>query len=318
MVYEVGYVWNSNSKGYDINMRLLVSAVMAFFFLAGCSYTIGKNEVFHPRRKPIMPDDVDRKNEELTLQDGTLVRGWYLTVEKPRGALVFFYGNMDRLVKAIEKLCWLASSYRLNILAYDYPGFGFSEGTPTVANTLEFSLLVYDSMRERWSNKAQPIIVFGHSLGAEFASWVGAKRPDVAVILEAPFLSVQAYVDHSFSSEMFYPWYVRWFVSPQIEEELNAAKQPIDLVPLIQGPLLIIHSKDDPITPLSFAEKLYTAANSPQNILCVSETGHHFPLRPSTYLHSSTGIIHANKKALTCLGSFLDDLLGAPIISGLN
>jgi uncharacterized protein len=186
----------------------------------------------------------------------------------------------------------------MDVLVVDYPGYGFSEGSPSVDGLARASVRIYDAMAARWPKHEGPIYVYGHSMGTAFALHVGVHRPRAAVILEAPFTSVR---DQVGASMRRLPWHVRLSLKVKIAEVLTRARQPVDLIKALAGPLLVIHGTSDRTIPVTQGRRMFQAARTPRKLLCEIAGEGHFPVEP-----------HPDKRAaLSCLTAFLTGR-GAP------
>jgi len=175
----------------------------------------------------------------------------------------------------------------------DYPGYGFSEGSPTVDGLARASLRIYDFMAARWPHAEGPIFVYGHSMGTAFALHVGLNRPGTPVILEAPLTSVQ---DLAAAIKQRVPWYARLFLTIKIDPELTRWRQPVDMIPQLVGPLLIIHGTDDHTIPFAQGKRLFEAATTKQKHFCALAGEGHSPVEPDRDRRTDLG----------CLAAFLD------------
>jgi uncharacterized protein len=264
----------------------------AVLMLASCTYPYRERNAFNPNKVFVLNETIERHNVELGQPGEVTLRGWYLTPRAPRRHLVFFYGNGSSVVQEYAKLHWLAQTYDLDILVVDFPGYGFSDGSPTVEGLARASLRIYDAMAARWPKRDAPILVYGHSMGTAFAVHVGAHRPGAAVILEAPFTSIQDLVA---AMRRRLPWYTRLFLRIPIDEALTHWRQPVDLIKELTGPLLVIHGTSDRVIPVEQGRRMFQAATTPRKVLCVLAGEDHYPVEP----------FPDRRTDLSCLTAFL-------------
>jgi len=269
---------------------VLLSAMLA---PVSCTHQIREQDAFRGRKTIVLTEGIERHNVELRTPDGPILRGWYLTPKAPRRHLVYLYGSGGSVVQEYGKLHWLAQTYDMDILVVDYPGYGFSEGSPTVDGLARASLRIYDFMAARWPHAEGPIFVYGHSMGTAFALHVGLNRPGTPVILEAPLTSVQ---DLAAAIKQRVPWYARLFLTIKIDPELTRWRQPVDMIPQLVGPLLIIHGTDDHTIPFAQGKRLFEAATTKQKHFCALAGEGHSPVEPNRDRRTDLG----------CLAAFLD------------
>ena len=102
--------------------------------------------------------------------------------------IVFFNGNLmtvDRSDELYRRLAGLG----VEAVAYDYRGYGFSEGEPDVAAFRKDALAIYDRTVKAYSGRR--VLVYGFSLGTAMAAYVASERAVDGVILAAPFATAE-------------------------------------------------------------------------------------------------------------------------------
>jgi uncharacterized protein len=276
----------------DRARRLILTA--AALTLASCTFHYQERHAFNAHKIIALTETIARHNVELRQPGETTLRGWHLTPRAPRRHLVYFYGNGGSVAVEYTKLHWLAQTYDLDILVVDLPGYGFSDGSATVDGLMRASLRIYDAMAARWPRRDGPIFVYGHSMGTAFAVHVGVHRPGAAVILEAPFTSIQ---DQVAASKRRLPWYARLFLTIKIDPVLTRPRQPIDLIKELTGPLLILHGTADRIIPIEQGRRMFEAAGTTRKRLCELAGEDHYPVQPAP----------DRRTDLSCLAAFLSD-----------
>lgn len=80
----------------------------------------------------------------------------------------------------------IAKELQVNLLGYDYSGYGASSGQPTVLNTLADIDACYKWLLDH-GKKPGDIVIYGQSVGSGPSCYLGAKKSGVAgVILHSP------------------------------------------------------------------------------------------------------------------------------------
>ena len=74
---------------------------------------------------------------EFTSSDGLQLAGWYLEHPDPVAVALFCHGNGGNLMSCAETLKVLRDQHQLSALAFDYRGYGRSQGQPTEAGVIE-------------------------------------------------------------------------------------------------------------------------------------------------------------------------------------
>ncbi len=84
----------------------------------------------------------------------------------------------------------LSRLLRVNVMAYDYSGYGCSSGSPTVNNTLADITAVLQCLSDAYGIPASRVVLYGQSVGSGPSCYLAAQRPDLAgVVLHSPLLS---------------------------------------------------------------------------------------------------------------------------------
>jgi len=196
---------------------------------------------------------MDFENVMIPTQDGLRLHAWYIPQKDATKTLLFFHGNAGNISHRGESLK-IFHDLGLNVLIFDYRGYGQSEGQPDEAGLYIDAIAAWDYLIHTRGVRDQDIIIFGRSLGGVVAAQLGSHTSPVAIILESTFSSAKA-----MAREMF-P--ILSFVVPvrfdfKTEEYIKAVNYPV----------LVIHSPDDNIIPYTLGRAVYDAANQPKQWL---------------------------------------------------
>jgi uncharacterized protein len=189
----------------------------------------------------------------LIAADGTRLHGWFAPATVPRGTLLFNHGNAGNISHRLDSVA-LFHALGLNVLIYDYRGYGESEGKPTEAGTYLDVKAAWEYLLGKRGIAAKEVVIFGRSLGAAMAADLASQQASAGVILESAFTSIPAL------AASLYPWLPTRLLSRYHYNNL-------DKVERITSPLLIVHSRDDEIIPYSQGEELFERANQPKQFL---------------------------------------------------
>jgi fermentation-respiration switch protein FrsA (DUF1100 family) len=142
----------------------------------------------------------------------------------------------------------------LNLLAFDYRGYGESGGNPSEAGLYHDADAAYRYLRQDLGVPADRIIVFGHSLGSAVAIDLASRVPTAALIVEGGFTSATE------RGQELYPFIpVRWVASSRFNS--------IDKVPRVAGPKLFLHAVHDEVIPVAHGRRLFEAAAPPKKFV---------------------------------------------------
>jgi fermentation-respiration switch protein FrsA (DUF1100 family) len=207
--------------------------------------------------------NLEREDVWFTSQDGVKLHGWYCPAKNPRGYVLFAHGNGGNLATRWERYRLLANRLELTVLAFDYRGYGQSEGRPSEAGLIADARAARTFLAKKAHVAKSEIILYGQSLGGavmvELASEEGAK----ALILESTFTSLADVANFKFP------------LTPPgkiLRNEFNSLAK----IDRYRGPLLVLHGDKDKLVPFDQAERLYAAANEPKTFVTVHEGGHNW------------------------------------------
>lgn len=265
---------SQNSGRLDLRRVPVVTLLLLVLtlLLTGCTKTLHQSDFFHPYKKTIIPDTVERRNLEILASDSTRLRGWLLNPKAPRGSLIYFYGNTETVRDWEYRLFWLADRFDLTVLAVDYRGYGFSDGSPTAEKLMQDATVIYDTLIQYLGSERKPVLVYGRSLGSFVAVDLASRRHVDGMILEG---TVTSLADALPSFKRFAPWYIRWAISLQLGEDLQRLKRPVDQIRQLSVPVLVIQGEKDELFPAALAQKMYEASPAKVKRWCpVPGAGH--------------------------------------------
>jgi len=187
--------------------------------------------------------------------DGVLLHGWYVAADRPRGTVLFCHGNAGNISHRLETLR-LARDLGLNILLFDYRGYGRSQGRTTEQGTYADARGAWDWLRAETGERPDRMVVWGRSLGGAVAAHLVAElaEPPAALILESTFTSLP---DMGAVAYPFLPVRLLARMRYPVAEDLARVRCPV----------LVAHSPQDEIVPFRFGERLFAAAPEPRRFL---------------------------------------------------
>lgn len=195
---------------------------------------------------------------QLTTQDEVRLHAWYIPARKKANwrlvpTLLFFHGNAGNISHRLDSLR-LFHDLSLNVLIFDYRGYGQSEGRPSEEGTYLDALAAWRYLTEERQVSPQNIVLFGHSLGGAVAAWLAAQVNPGALILESTFTSIP-----DLAAELY------WWLPARKLARLHYPT--LEYLQKVRCPVLIVHSPEDEIIPYSHALALFEAAHSPKEFL---------------------------------------------------
>ena len=181
----------------SLNTVLYVLFVVAVVYctLALYVFLMQPKLIYYPdiptRELEATPSVMSLDYEDVTLKtsDGETLHAWYIPREAARGTLLFAHGNAGNVSHRLDSVR-LFHELGLNVLIFDYRGYGNSSGKPSETGTYRDADAAWSYLVTQRNIAAQDIVLFGRSLGAAiaadayrirrlFSHWVesGALRP---------------------------------------------------------------------------------------------------------------------------------------------
>jgi uncharacterized protein len=209
------------------------------------------------------------ENVEFTSADGTKLHGWLVEHEQPRAVILYCHGNGD----CIGYLGWyleeLRDKQRVTIFAFDYRGYGKSEGSPSEAGLLADGHAAQKWVAERLQLKPDQIVLMGRSLGGGVAVDLAATNGARGLILQNTPTSIP---DAAALIYWFAP--VHWLMKNRYDS--------LGKIGHYHGPVLQSHGTVDTLVPIALGRKLFDAVpSSHKRFFVVNNAGHNDPEPPS-------------------------------------
>ncbi|MDB6125025.1 MAG: hypothetical protein JWQ71_4018 [Pedosphaera sp.] len=213
-------------------------------------------QVYHPDREFVAEAaDLGRpfKDVYVTSKDGVRLNAWFFSADENshygHQVMLICHGNGGNLSHRLE-LCRELLKAGVNVMVFDYRGYGRSEGTPSEEGTYLDAQAMYHWLQEN-GFASKNIIAFGESLGGGIASELAVRETVGGLVLQSTFTSIPAV-----GAELF-PWLpIRWISSIKYNT--------LGKLPDIKVPVLVMHSREDGLVRFLHAEKNFAAANEPK------------------------------------------------------
>jgi len=191
---------------------------------------------------------------KLATADGKKISALYLANPQAEYTVLYSHGNGGDLG---EYRPWLNAlhDYGFAVFAYDYHGFGTSQGEPSEKATYLDIDAAYDYVTQQLHVPPDHLIVFGRSLGGGPTAYIAARRLVAGVIMESTFTSGFRVVTQ-----------VSMLPFDKFYSEQNLRR--------VHCPVLVIHGTDDRTIPFPHGVALYRAAPGPKMHLWVDHADH--------------------------------------------
>lgn len=172
--------------------------------------------------------------------------------------VLYSHGNAEDLGQRLPYLDLMSQICATDVLAYDYCGYGFSEGTPTEESCILAINAAYDYLLEQFPPNR--IFAFGRSIGTGPTIDLAMRHPELrGVVLQSPLESCGRAVFGNFTSWIGYKF------------DLFRNYEKIDKVTC---PVLVMHGVNDEIVPWEHGVAIYEACKNPVEPLWLEDFGH--------------------------------------------
>ena len=237
-------------------VNTVIVAVSALIALNGWMYLQQAAMTFYPERAlDATPARWGMAYEDvfLSAQDGVKLHGWYIPRQGSKRVLLFMHGNAGNISHRGESIA-LFHRLGLNVLIFDYRGYGRSEGSPSEQGLYRDAAAAWRYLTETRGFDAREIVLFGRSLGGAVAAQLAAVQQPGALILESTLSSARDFARSAF------PLLSRLVVVRYEFDTLASLAR-------VRCPVLVLHSPEDEIMPFALGEKVYAAAGEPKRLV---------------------------------------------------
>lgn len=231
----------------------LVYLLIALVLLNGALYLLQPGMIFYPSRElQATPAAWQLEYQDVSLHtgDGVRLHGWYLPHPQARRVLLFFHGNAGNISHRRASL-EVFHRLGLNVLIFDYRGYGHSEGSPGEAGLYQDARAAWRYLTETKGFAGEDIVLFGRSLGGAVASRLAAEVTPGGLILESTISSARDF------AKAVFPLFSRLVI---MRYDFDTVAQLKD----VDCPVLVLHSRADEIMPFALGRRVYEAAKSPK------------------------------------------------------
>ena len=253
--------------------------------LLGLAYFRQESLIFFPdRHVRFTPADLGMAFGDVRLEtsDGVTLAAWWVPAPQGRGALIFSHGNAGNMGDRVGKLR-LFHDLGLSVLAFDYRGYGASQGKPSEEGTAHDMDAAVTHVRDSRGVPLDRTVFYGESLGGAVVIEAATRFPPAALVAESTFTSARA------MARRHYP-----FVPPAL---VRVGYDSLSRVRRLACPKLFLHGPADTIVPFEMGEALFRAAPEPKRFAALVGD------------HNSGGILES-PEACRKLAEFLDAVLG--------
>jgi fermentation-respiration switch protein FrsA (DUF1100 family) len=229
----------------------IVALVIAYAGLVLVALLLADGMIHHPEMtSPRAPVGMTK----IRGPDGRNIAVLHLPNPAARFTVWFFHGNAEALGD-LEP--WLREVHAAGfaVVAWDYPGYGLSEGRPSEAGVYAAARAVRDYLRNELRVPAAQTLLYGRSLGSGPAVQMAIEERVGGLVVQSGFMSAFRVL-------------TRWPLLP-FDQFGNLAK-----LPRVTCPVLVMHGEQDEVIAVAHGEALFAAAPGPKQHLWVAGAHH--------------------------------------------
>jgi uncharacterized protein len=247
---------------------MLLAGAAAFLAADILRRAYTRSQLFAPSPHPVKSwDPVDYgipagAAEEVWFDspDGQRLYGWYCRAEHPVASALFCHGNTANLTLSADMIPHLLRA-GLNVLFFDYRGFGRSSGKATYAGVIADGVTAA-RLHDRLRPQDLPSVLYGFSLGGAIAAQVIRRHRFDGLILQSTFTTLAAL------TRLLFPRLPLHLLARHLFNT-KAAIRKVDV------PLLVLHGTNDEVVPFAMSHELFGACSTPKKKLhCVDGALH--------------------------------------------
>lgn len=185
---------------------------------------------------------------------GERIHGMYIEVDSDAPVVLFYHGNSGNISHR-SYMAHLCELYNLNLVMFDYRGYGRSTGYSNIRRLYEDADATATYCRDRFDR----VFVWGESLGGGIATYAASKYKFDKLVLSSTFSSLDDIIsiqDSTFMKRM----------SSRLLRYLIDTIPSKDRVRDITIPTAIMHSCTDELIPFECSISLYNNSSSMDKI----------------------------------------------------
>ncbi|XP_054795405.1 uncharacterized protein LOC129300839 [Prosopis cineraria] len=233
-----------------------VAAKFAFFPPDPPTYDVHRE----PDGKIVFSGITADRNMDVHLietRSGNKVVAMFWRQPSARFTILYSHGNAADLGQMQELFNALRAHLRVNIMGYDYSGYGSSTGKPTEFNTYYDIEAVYNCLKCDYGIRQEDLILYGQSVGSGPTLHMASKLPRLrGIVLHSAILSG-----------------IRVLYNVKVTFWFDIFKN-IDKIRNVNCPVLVIHGTNDDVVDFSHGKRLWELSKEKYDPLWVNGAGH--------------------------------------------
>lgn len=260
-----------------------IAAKFAFFPPNPPSYNLISDQTSGKFTIPEITSSSSSRSFEVSkirTKRGNEIIAVYVKNTRATATILYSHGNAADIGQMFALFVELSARLRVNLMGYDYSGYGQSTGKPTECNTYADIEAVYECLKEKYGASEEDVILYGQSVGSGPTVDLASRLPNLrGVVLHSPILS---------GLRVLYPVkYTYWF----------DIYKNIDKIGLIKCPVFVIHGTSDEVVDCSHGKQLHELSKEKYEPLWLKGGGHcNLELFPEYLKHMKKFVAFVNKR----------------------
>jgi uncharacterized protein len=235
------------------------------------------------------PADAGLDFRDLTMEtdDGERLHGWWVAARsRSIGHVLFCHGNAGNVGDRVLHARLLAEA-GLDVLLFDYRGYGRSTGRPSEQGTYRDARAAREALLGEPDVDPAAILYVGESLGGAVALELALEHPPRGLVLQSTFTGVRE------MARVHYP------IAPA--RAIPDAYRNVRRIRELRAPLLVLHGDRDDIVPLAQGQALFDAAPEPKRMQVFEGVGHNdlVPLAGPAYADAIASLARDSSGSLS-------------------
>lgn len=238
--------------------------ILIFLFLLALIYNLFiwmENRLLYHPISSIYWQTTEAKDIYLPISIAERIHIQHFELFSDRPVILFCHGNVGNISHR-KYMYLLAKTFHLNLILFDYRGFGQSYGYSSKTHLRQDVMSVYTYTRKFYS--ADKILIWGESLGGYPAVYLASKVSGSNLILVSTFSNLTDVISSPSVKSLLY----------SLIDVLNNGQ----LISKVKAKIAIIHSQNDNLIPYQSALKLMSNITSDQKLLITISGAHANPI----------------------------------------
>jgi len=261
----------------QIRNGLLLTLLGCILGGVGTSWRVG-GQLVAPNKCAVGPVPVGMSGSSISLDTlgGMKVRGWHMPAADAAATVILLHPIREDRRSMLGRAAML-TKFGYSTLLIDLPSHGESDGEMITAGWRERHAVSAAVEFVKEQNPTHRVAIVGWSLGGAAALFASPLDVD-AVVLESVYSNVTKAVHNRVSMRLGWLHHV---VAPcltvQFYLRLGVTAEtlsPVDYVPLVDCPLLVLAGEKDAHTTLVESKRMYDAAVEPRQMFVFEGAAH--------------------------------------------